>query len=155
MSKTLGLRPHSARTLVVKPTHKRIKWLNNIFCNSLKLLYPHFQYLLLWDSWLIKMRHSCPAPLATCGGVMQEEQLLSVSARVAGSSLSKVRLFCKNLNVFLQKDKNTGENKIKIFSIISSFLLLMRLFPLAFYFPNSLLALLFKLIELKHKSVHC
>ena len=72
---------------------------------------PHFQYLLLWDSCLIKMRHSCPAPLATCGGVMQEEQLLSVSARVACSSLSKVRSFCKKLIVFLQRDKNAREEK--------------------------------------------
>ena len=141
LSKTLGLRPHSARTVVVKPTRKRIR-LFNVFCNSLQLLYPHFQYLLLWDSCLIiKMRHSWPAPLATCGGVMQEEQLLSVSARVACSSLSKVRSLCKNLNVFFcRKIKMPSKkNKIKIFSIISSFLLLMRLFPLAFYIPNSLL----------------
>ena len=111
LSKTLGLRPHSARTVVVKPTRKRIR-LFNVFCNSLQLLYPHFQYLLLWDSCLIiKMRHSWPAPLATCGGVMQEEQLLSVSARVACSSLSNVRSFCKNMNAFLQKDKNAGEEK--------------------------------------------
>ena len=103
------------------------------------------------------MRHSCPTPLATCGRVMQEEQLLSVSARVACSSLSKVRSLCKNLNTyFCRKIKmQAKKTKIKIFSIISSFLLLMRLFPLAFYFPNSLLALLFKLIELKHKSVNC
>ena len=58
-----------------------------------------------------KKRHSWPAPLATCGSVMQEEQLLSVSARVACSSLSKVRSFCKNMNEFLQKDKNAGEEK--------------------------------------------
>ena len=92
---------------------------------------------------------------------MQEEQLLFVSARVACSSMrsphcQRFDRFARNWMYFCREIKmQAKKNKIKIFSIISSFLLLMRLFPLAFYFPNSLLALLFKLIELKHKSVHC
>ena len=67
--------------------------------------------------------------IALCLG--QSRLLLIVKGSIALQESECI--FCRKIKMPSKK------NKIKIFSIISSFLLLMRLFPLAFYIPNSLL----------------